>query len=146
MNKPKVGISIAVVRDNKIITGVRIGSHGEGTISVPGGHLEGGEEWNVCAARELKEETGIVIPAEDFHYVTTTNAIFEEEKLHYVDILMIAKSPKGIEPEVKEPNKCLGWVWRTLDEMQEIDNLFLPTKNFIHSSALEEALILMEEN
>jgi 8-oxo-dGTP diphosphatase len=52
--RPLVGVGVVVVRptDNKIYVGVRKGSHGATKWALPGGHLEWGESWADCAARE----------------------------------------------------------------------------------------------
>ena len=64
--------------------GKRKGSHGEGTWSVPGGHLEFGETIENCAKREVYEETGLVIT--DVTVAGITNDIFSEEETHYITI------------------------------------------------------------
>ena len=59
LEKPKVGVAVIVVKDNQVLMGKRIGSHGENTWAFPGGHLEFGETPEECATRELFEETGL---------------------------------------------------------------------------------------
>ena len=106
--RPKVGIGVIIMRDNKVLVGKRIGAHGENTYAFPGGHLEFGESWEECAKRETIEEAGIEI--NNIRFFTTTNDIFEKEGKHYNTIFVLADYVSG-EPEIKEPHKCLGWDW-----------------------------------
>ena len=55
----RVGVGVLVTRGAEVLVGQRRGSHGAGDWALPGGHLEVGESWEACAARELEEETGI---------------------------------------------------------------------------------------
>jgi 8-oxo-dGTP diphosphatase len=57
----RVGIGVFVWKDGKFLMGKRLGSHGSGTWSIPGGHLEFDETWQQCAVREVLEETGLKI-------------------------------------------------------------------------------------
>ena len=59
--RPKVGVGVFVLKDGKILMGKRKGAHGEGSWSLPGGHLEFNESWDMCAVRETMEETGVTI-------------------------------------------------------------------------------------
>ena len=63
---PRIGVAVFIVRDDKVLVGTRIGSHGSGTIALPGGHLELGEGMAECGVREVKEETGIDLEAVQF--------------------------------------------------------------------------------
>ena len=58
-NRPRIGVVVIIKKDNKILFGKRKGSHGEGSWSFPGGHLEFNENIEDCAVREVLEETGI---------------------------------------------------------------------------------------
>ena len=58
-SSPIVGVGVIVLRDGLVLLGERIGSHGSRTWALPGGHLEFGETVEQCAAREVREETGL---------------------------------------------------------------------------------------
>ena len=59
---PRVGVAVFVINEKgHILIGKRTGSHGAGTLALPGGHLELHESFYECAAREVYEETGLVL-------------------------------------------------------------------------------------
>jgi len=121
--RPKVGVSVIVVKDNKVLLGKRKGSHSAGVWSFPGGHLEFKESVEDCAKRETLEETGLLI--EKFIVGPYTNDYFEKEDKHYITLFMIAKIDLG-EPKNLEPEKCEGWEWFDWDNLP--DELFAPIK------------------
>ncbi|KIX94818.1 uncharacterized protein Z520_09508 [Fonsecaea multimorphosa CBS 102226] len=123
----------------KFLLGKRLGSHGAGTWALPGGHLEFGESFEECAAREVCEETGLDVA--EIEFLTATNDVmpFESSPLtettgakdgkvvkgkHYVTIFMTARVQNDDDtrsgmPEAKllEPDKCAGWEWVSWDEL-----------------------------
>lgn len=108
MSSPQVGVGVLIVRNGHVLLGRRKGSHGAGTWSAPGGHLEFGESIDACARREVLEETGLEI--KDIQYGPFTNSIFEVDRKHYVTVFVLA-SPLDGEAQVMEPDKCEGWAW-----------------------------------
>ncbi|GAK64835.1 7,8-dihydro-8-oxoguanine triphosphatase NUDT15 [Moesziomyces antarcticus] len=63
---PRVGVAVFVLNEQgHVLVGKRTGSHGAGTIALPGGHLELHESFYECAARETYEETGLVLQLPD---------------------------------------------------------------------------------
>lgn len=61
---PRVGVGVFVLNSQGyILLGKRLGSHGSGTLALPGGHLELHESFEECAIREVLEETGIELDA-----------------------------------------------------------------------------------
>lgn len=123
--RPKVGVGIFVRKEGKFLFIQRKGAHGEGTYSIPGGHLEFNETWEECATREVFEETGIKI--KNVRFAGATNDVFATEGKHYVTIFMISDWVEG-EPTPNDPS-CpqVFWVdWNSLPSP-----LFLPLENFI---------------
>jgi len=125
-NKPKIGVGVIIVKDNKVLLGKRKGSHGEGTWSFPGGHLEFNETIEDCAVREVKEETNLEI--NNIRIQTFTNDMFKQEGKHYVTLLVLADYLSG-EVKLMESDKCDEWNWFTWDDLPE--PLFLPIENLL---------------
>ena len=126
--RPKIGVGVMVVRDGRVLLGQRLASHGAGSWQFPGGHLEYGESPEACAAREVLEETGLVVA--NIRPVTFTNDIFHDEGKHYVTLYMRADYVDG-EAQVLEPEKCATWGWFLWDEMPS--PRFLPIENLLAS-------------
>lgn len=114
MENPKVGVACFVWRDGKFIVGKRLGAHGEGTWSVPGGHLEYGESWEEAAKREVLEETGVEIT--NVRFLAATNDVFEANNKHYISIWLEADWLSG-EPTIMEPDKWVDQEWRDFSSL-----------------------------
>jgi len=113
---PRVGIAICVVRNNKVLMGQRIGSHGKGEFAFPGGHLEFGEDPEECALRETLEETGLRL--KNMSFATYVNDV--AYGLHYITLIMQAElEDEKQEAKVMEPDKCAQWVWADWDSLPE---------------------------
>jgi len=123
---PKVGVGVFVLKDGKLLMGKRKNTHGEGTWSLPGGHLEFNESIEDCAIRETKEETGLEL--KNVRLGPFTNDILKDEGKHYITIFVLADHTDG-EPETLEPEKCEKWEWVKWDKLPE--PLFLPLQNLL---------------
>lgn len=106
-SQPLVGVGVIVIRNGLVLLGQRAGSHGAGTWALPGGHLEFGENVAACAARELLEETGLVVQATSMGPYTSD--VFTEAHKHYITLFVLARCSG--EPVILEPDKCLEWRW-----------------------------------
>ncbi|WXC53701.1 hypothetical protein QX201_013341 [Fusarium graminearum] len=164
---PRVGVAALIyARDGKFLTGKRMGSHGAGTIQLPGGHLDYGESFFECAARETLEETGLQVRATKV--VAVTNDVFESETKHYITIFVRCEMvDENAEPQVclktverdglkkliwrfkiLEPKKCAGWYWKNWDDLKDIlagaeeEKLFLPLVNLLGQTNDLESLRL----
>jgi 8-oxo-dGTP diphosphatase len=131
----RVGVSVLLYRhaDKALLLGMRKGSHGAGTWSFPGGHLEYGEGIQECASRELFEETGIRLPPSAFKKVSFTNTTFPDDEYasgkpkQYVTLYMRALTMLDFAPDTKETEKCAGWLWAR----KPLHPLFLPIQDVI---------------
>lgn len=110
--RPKVGLGVIIVKNGKVLIGKRKGNHSGDTWGLPGGHLEHGESWETCAARETKEECDLDI--QDIRHVGTTNDLIDGK--HYVTIFMQTKTSQG-EVTLTEPDKFETWEWRTWEDL-----------------------------
>jgi len=80
-----VGIGVFVTHPDRpgcILLSRRKTSAGAGTWALPGGHLELGESFEQCAAREAREETGLEL--KEIKVVAVNNAVDTPAKYHYV--------------------------------------------------------------
>lgn len=126
--RPQVGIGVFVIRDRKFLMGHRIGSHGEGTWSIPGGHMEYSETFEQTAKREVMEETGMEI--ENVRFGAVTNDLFESDKKHYVTIWVLSDWAEN-EPSITEPDKFVDQKWVDIDNLPE--PLFAPWHELLKS-------------
>lgn len=91
-----------------------------------------GESFEECAARELKEETGLDI--EKLEFLTVRNSVFLEnpKPSHYVVIFLRAALADPLqEPQNLEPDKCHGWDWYDWNNLPQ--PLFWPLEKMVQS-------------
>lgn len=132
-----VGVSVLLHRNGKVLLGERKNNSGSGLLSTPGGRIEKNETIPQCAARELKEETGIDLFPERF------TEIYHKEHFrfnnHYFMFYVMVECPEGVEPINLEPDRCISWDWypfyprfevpfeKTTEPKEVINELFMRT-------------------
>lgn len=121
-------MAVIIIKDGKVLLGKRISSHGIGTYSIPGGHLEFFEEFGDGAARECLEETGVKV--KNLQFVHATNNILEDDGVHTITIFMRGEYDGG-EAIVTEPDKFVEVGWYDPHKLPE--PLFLPLMLFLSS-------------
>ncbi len=128
--RPKfpIGVNVFVIRDNKLLLGMRKNAAGDGQWGLPGGHVELNEAMKQTARRELEEETGLV--ATEFKFLNLVNQFTRPEGDHYVQVGMQAQNVNGKDPELCEPDRCYKWEFFNLENLPE--NIF-----FGHTQQIE---------
>ena len=127
INTQRIGIGCWIFNPaGQVLLGRRLSTHGFGTWAPPGGKTEYDEMPKHCAARELREETGIIIPENEFHLVGITSDIYPDS--HYITLHYRVNGITG-EPKLMEPEKCAEWRWFSLDNLPS--PLFLSAQNLL---------------
>lgn len=124
--RPGVGIAVFVIKYKQILICKRKGEYGDGTWSLPGGHLEFREDVFDCAVRETFEEASVRIKRLRMGPVTNDNNLPYEK--HYVTLFVVADYDSG-NPTVTEPDKCYEWRWCAWDKLPK--PLFYALQNFV---------------
>lgn len=118
VERPRVGVSLLVVRNGAFLAGRRLGSHGQGEWGTPGGHQEFNETCEETALRELHEECGDDLTVTVPRYLCTTNVrdYVAKSGRHYVDVAFVSHWTGG-EPKLMEPRKCAEWRWLSVHSL-----------------------------
>jgi 8-oxo-dGTP diphosphatase len=111
---------VLLERDGKILLGKRMNAFGAGCWSMPAGHIEHGEGVLQCAARELKEETGL--DAESFAFVALRLVTPYENNVAF----LVRADGWTDEPSNAEPEKNEDWQW--FDPATLPEPMFPPAK------------------
>lgn len=124
--RPSVGVATVVVKDGKILIG-RDTRKGDEVYGLPGGHWESGESLKDCAAREVKEESGVV--CNDVKLISVYDFYREDKQKSYVTIGMKAGYGSGeLANQIEEGR--MEWAWYVPEEALKL-NLFAPDRVLI---------------
>lgn len=114
MKEFRIGVTALVLDGEKVLLGKRLQGRAADTWGFPGGHVEIGEQLAAAAARELQEETGLIVDSLEFIGV----ANYPDQDHHWVHINFLVTQWHG-ELENREPEVCGEWKWFSLDALPE---------------------------
>ncbi|THF60628.1 NUDIX hydrolase [Pseudothauera rhizosphaerae] len=111
-----VGVHVVVERDGRVLMMRRAGTgFFDGLYSLPGGHVEAGESIARTAAREIGEETGLLLREAD---VVPLGVVHRLSDTNRIDFFVRARAWAG-EPRICEPLKCDRLEWFAPDALPE---------------------------
>jgi 8-oxo-dGTP diphosphatase len=100
----RVGTGVFVRCQDGYVLLKRLGSHGEGEWSLPGGHLEFGESVADCARREVLEELGVSLKGNVAPIPFFSEDQFPDHGKHYITLYLLAETDE--KPRIMEPHKA----------------------------------------
>ena len=113
---PEAAVFLLVVRHGRLVVGRRKSGAARGTWGTPGGKLDFGESFEECAARELREETGLDLRASSF--VAARSDHMPRSRAHLVTIWLRVTDFAG-ELRNAAPAETEGWEWRGPADLPE---------------------------
>ena len=116
---PVVGVGAIVVHEGAVLLVKRGKAPHEGEWAIPGGRLKWGETLQQGAEREILEETGITIRAEEllYHFEHMVPAEDGELEFHYVVLDLAGRYLSGT-PQAADDAADARWV--SLDNLESV--------------------------
>jgi 8-oxo-dGTP diphosphatase len=134
-DRPIVGVLGVVRRDGRVLLVQRARPPNVGKWGFPGGVQELGETIFEAVARELREETGLVV--EPLETLTTLDVLDRDGegrvRTHYVLIAVLAEWRRG---EVSIDDEALDYGWFTVANVEARELPTLPSATRIMGMAL----------
>ena len=134
--RPGVGVGVMIFKNGRLLLGqrnpnrIKAGSalSGHGQWTMPGGKQDLHESYEDAAAREVLEETGLMINPNWLKIIALNNDM--TETAHFTTIGLLYEGEVG-EPQVTEPDVIVQWDWFSLGELPQ--PLYLPSKNVLRN-------------
>lgn len=108
---------LILMRDNEVLLLRRFNTgYEDGKYSMPAGHVDSGETFTEAVIREISEEVGITLKADDLHvaHMMHRKSVDSER----IDIFFVTEKWEGGVRNM-EPRKCDDLSWFSLDNLPE---------------------------
>lgn len=116
--RPHVGVHLILVQDDQVLLLLRANTgFGDGLWSVPGGCLDAGESLPEGAAREAREELGILVDPDGLTFAGLCHHLDPDGQAR-IGAFFTASRRTG-EPINAEPGKCDKIDWHPLDDLPD---------------------------
>jgi 8-oxo-dGTP diphosphatase len=114
--------------DERLLLMRRAGSgYRDGTLALPAGHLDGGEDAVAGLVRELAEEIGVAADPASCRLATVVHSAPEDaDDEEYLNLFFTVGAWTGT-PEICEPTKCTELVWADAAQLPPDTVDYLPT-------------------
>lgn len=110
-------VHLFLVRNTEILLLRRYNTGwGDGSYSVPAGHVDGDEKVSDAMMREAKEEIGIEIQTNDLQFAHVMHR--KQPYRETIEFFFSATQWQG-EPTNKEPHKCDDLRWFSMEQLPE---------------------------
>ncbi|GHI10464.1 hypothetical protein AQI88_30855 [Streptomyces cellostaticus] len=114
-----IGVHLYPERDGKVLLGLR---HPDSAYAPSEHHFLAGhceqESAVACLIREATAEAGLVFAAEDVEFVHAVHLLDAPGTQPRMQLVFRARRWQG-EPQVLEPDKCVGWGWWPADALPD---------------------------
>ncbi|MFB6839076.1 NUDIX domain-containing protein [Streptomyces sp. NPDC056361] len=113
-----LGVHLYLERDGQVLLGHRHpdSAFAGGLLHTLAGHCEA-ESATACLVREAHEEAGLVIDPADLALVHTVHLV-GPGRAPRIQLFFRAGHWEGV-PEIREPDKCVGWGWWNAKDLPE---------------------------
>lgn len=108
----------------------RAGSHGAGTLGLPGGWVDYYESPKRTVVREVQEELNVTVV--DPRFIGFTTDIWQEEEMQVITFFYSCRLLAGEPIKIMEPEKCVSVEWVPVVHLRSSRCLFKPLENFIN--------------
>lgn len=137
MYDPKVHVGVAAVLLNTTRNGDEVlmvkrgphATHGAGTWALPGGWIDWGEQPEMTAARELREECNVFVLPTQGHVQAVFSNTYDDEDMHIVCVCISFDRFDDTFMKNMEPKKHDDVRWVPFSEVHGLD-LFPATKSW----------------
>ena len=110
-------VNVSLLKEDKILLSRRANTGWmDGSLCIPGGHVEEDETPRQAAVRELKEELDVIVDVDDLEFICVASRNTSPNQ--YVSYEFVIRD-KDIDFRNAEPDKCSELVWVDINNPPE---------------------------